>query len=277
MNKTIVAFLTAALAVAGATAQEAAAAGEAGEGAARESRRPRRSPEEIAAEREEEMRETGGRIDYIPAGPIFLVADAREQSSDAAPARVAEVVRNMFKMAATNEAVVIGAGETPQKAAVGFRKQRKALLAVVVYEGGKGEPALAVFPEERVALVNSDAAAAFADGAEAELRIVKECWRGIGFITGAGYFQNSGSVMQPVGSPLELDVVEWQVISPMQFQQMSKFLKKYGARRGRRVTYRDAVQDGWAPAPTNDYQRAIWDAAHNQTNATEKAANKAAK
>ena len=27
-----------------------------------------------------------------------------------------------------------------------------------------------------------------------------------------------------------------------------------------RATYRSAVRDGWAPPPTNDYQRAIWDA-----------------
>jgi hypothetical protein len=26
------------------------------------------------------------------------------------------------------------------------------------------------------------------------------------------------------------------------------------------TTYRNAVMEGWAPAPTNDIQRAVWDA-----------------
>lgn len=30
----------------------------------------------------------------------------------------------------------------------------------------------------------------------------------------------------------------------------------------RRTTYKVAVEEGWAPPPTNDFQRAIWDAAH---------------
>ena len=33
----------------------------------------------------------------------------------------------------------------------------------------------------------------------------------------------------------------------------------------RRATYRRAVEEGWAPPPTNDYQKAIWDAAHTNT------------
>ena len=79
--------------------------------------------------------------------------------------------------------------------------------------------------------------------------------------------------MQPVGSPLELDTVEWQVIHPMALQQMNKFLKKYGAKRGRRTTYLKACEEGWAPAPTNDYQRAIFEAV--KTNKTEKATSTA--
>ena len=41
---------------------------------------------------------------------------------------------------------------------------------------------------------------------------------------------------------------------------MNKFFAKYGAGRSRRYTYRQACIEGWAPAPTNDYQRAIFEA-----------------
>lgn len=249
------------------------AAAEAGDGAAKAYKRKKRTPEEVAAEREETMRETGGYMDWIPAGPMVIVADARTEANAAVPARVAEVVRNMFKIAATNEVLNIDEGAAIRKEANALRKQRRALMAIVVYNGGKEEPSLAIYPEERVAIVNADAATAFAGGADAEVRIIKECWRGIGFIAGAGYSTNNGSVMQPIGSPLELDTVEWQVISPMQFQQMVKFLNKYGAKRGHRTSYRQAVEEGWAPAPTNDYQRAIWNEIHSATNIADKAGN----
>lgn len=235
------------------------------DGAATGARRPpKASAEERAAEREEELRETGGRLDCIPDGPTFVIADARESPSDNAPGRVAEVIRGMLKIAATNVADSVSG--SPFEAALRLRKGHKALMAVLVCAGDVALPALAVYPEERVAVVNATAATRFASGAEGEVRIIKECWRGIGFIAGAGYSANNGSVMQPIGSPLELDAVEWQVISPMQFQQMGKFLNKYGAKRGRRTTYRRAVEEGWAPPPTNDYQRVIWDAAHSSTN-----------
>ena len=31
---------------------------------------------------------------------------------------------------------------------------------------------------------------------------------------------------------------------------------------GKRSVYRKACEEGWAPAPTNDVQKAIWDKVH---------------
>ena len=35
-----------------------------------------------------------------------------------------------------------------------------------------------------------------------------------------------------------------------------------GCQHGKRAVYRKACMDGWAPAPTNEYQKAIWDQVH---------------
>jgi hypothetical protein len=35
--------------------------------------------------------------------------------------------------------------------------------------------------------------------------------------------------------------------------------QKRGIPQLERTTYRLAVKEGWAPAPTNDIQRAVWD------------------
>jgi len=45
-------------------------------------------------------------------------------------------------------------------------------------------------------------------------------------------------------------------------QCMVNFLKANGMSQEQRATYRHACEQGWAPAPTNDYQKAIWNEVH---------------
>ena len=219
------------------------------------------APSGEANDGEDDMREFGGFIDVPPVGPAMIIADARSVIDSAVPARVARTVREMLKLGALSKASPLIAGETPFAHAVSVRKAEKGLLVILLCDGVKGEPALAVYPEERVAIVSAAAATAFAKGQDAEKRLVKEIWRGIGFICGAGYDKYAAGVMQPVSSPLELDMVQWQVIHPLSFERMNKFFAKYGVGRCRRYTYKRACEEGWAPPPTNDYQRAIWEAA----------------
>ena len=135
-------------------------------------------------------------------------------------------------------------------------------LAVMVADCGDAAPVLAIYPEDRVAVVNSSRLYLGAKEADREVRLVKELWRAFGFVSGCGYAVTPASVMLPISSPIELDAIEWSIVSPMSFQQISHVLSRYGAVAGSRTTYRRAVVEGWAPAPTNDYQKAIWDAAH---------------
>ena len=44
--------------------------------------------------------------------------------------------------------------------------------------------------------------------------------------------------------------------------RLREYLDMRGVKPGRRVTYRKACQEGWAPAPTNDIQKAIWNQVH---------------
>lgn len=43
------------------------------------------------------------------------------------------------------------------------------------------------------------------------------------------------------------------------FITVRKAMQERGIPIARSVTYRQAVKEGWAPAPTNDIQRAVWD------------------
>lgn len=217
------------------------------------------SREDRKAEREERLRETGGYVDIVPEGPAIIIADARNAPTTNVPERVKGVINGMFRLAASNETVSLDGSDCPYSKAVEIRKRDKALIVIMLINSGEEKSALTVFPEERVAIVNIDRATQFTKGDEADIRIIKECWRGIGFISGAGYAANDASVMQPVGSPLELDTLSWQVIHPLALNQMNKFLKKYGAQRGRRMTYLRACEEGWAPEPKDEFQKAVWE------------------
>ncbi len=42
-------------------------------------------------------------------------------------------------------------------------------------------------------------------------------------------------------------------------QGMSKHLPNLGIKQFTRTIYKKACEEGWAPAPTNDYQKAVWE------------------
>ncbi len=143
----------------------------------------------------------------------------------------------------------------------GVMESRKALMVVVLAAEGD-RPALSVYPEERIAVVNMDRLAEGGDERKLEDRTIKEIWRAMGFLFGVGYAPDDFSAMQPVGTLPELDAVRAQLINPRDMRICTRLCDKYGAVRGVRTTYRQAVVDGWAAPPTNDVQRAIWEKYH---------------
>ena len=73
---------------------------------------------------------------------------------------------------------------------------------------------------------------------------------------------NSGTpycVMRTVLSPADLDAIETMTASPNATGGISNGYKKFGFGYIRKSTYMGACRQGWAPAPTNEYQKAIWD------------------
>ena len=44
---------------------------------------------------------------------------------------------------------------------------------------------------------------------------------------------------------------------------LERLLPTYGLMPWKQTTYKKACQEGWAPAPTNEYQKAIWDKIHS--------------
>ncbi len=213
--------------------------------------------EQIKARDERVMKKTGGFIHQAAEGPQTLLVDAR-----AKPTLTVDEVARVYKLATHLDAQVAkeARGDVPP---LEFAKAKmsaaKPLMLVMVVEGVPGQPILSVFPEERVGIVNADKLKGGDDPSAPEMRVMKETWRAIGFVGGLGFSPAENDIMQPLYSLKELDANRYPFIQPMNMARMYKMWKRFGVKKERRIPYRVAVQEGWAPPPTNDVQRAIWE------------------
>ena len=201
----------------------------------------------------------GGIATKDPEGPAVVLADT--VGGSAYP--LSRVVTEYTTLQPTRIETVAekAAGGDILAYARGVMKSRGALMVVVLAAEGDG-PALSIYPEERIAVVNMDRLAEGADERRLEDRTIKEVWRAMGFLFGMGYAPDDFSAMQPVGTLAELDAVRAQLVNPRDMRICTRLCDKHGAVRGVRTTYRQAVVDGWAAPPTNDVQRAIWETYH---------------
>ena len=67
------------------------------------------------------------------------------------------------------------------------------------------------------------------------------------------------SAMQGVTSLADLDAMGAFAIAPQGLTMMSDHLPKLGVTFPYLTTYKRACREGWAPAPTNDIQKAVWE------------------
>jgi hypothetical protein len=76
---------------------------------------------------------------------------------------------------------------------------------------------------------------------------------------GGAISMNRTSPLQPLA---DVEALDKMVVNDLPFesvQMISVNLAKRGVTSSRRAMYRKACQEGWAPMPTNKYQKAIWD------------------
>ena len=68
--------------------------------------------------------------------------------------------------------------------------------------------------------------------------------------------------MEPVYRLSDLDSITFPVISPEAMSKIMGVCTKRGIEPIVDGTYKDACEAGWAPMPTNDVQRSIWQKVH---------------
>ena len=236
------------------------------------------SAADILMNRPEALRMTGGFLDVPAEGTSIILIDSREKGGGAC-GQFKEVFEDLSKMNVVLEKTPVKDGDCPLNAVKARLAATGAAYALAVVECDKGAATLAVFPDDRVAIVNAALLKGGDDPLAIEVRVVKELWRGLGFVSGIGYAPFPNDVFQPAYSISELDALAYQVMQPLHFQKMYKEMERFGVKRSRHIPYRLAVFEGWAASPTNEYQRIVWDEvkAWQATNALKKASAPAAK
>ena len=93
-------------------------------------------------------------------------------------------------------------------------------------------------------------------------RASKEFNRVLATVFGGGLSSQKSSIMRPMTKASDLDRVVNVWIPFDTMNVMFNALPEYGITHRKRIPYIKACQEGWAPAPTNEYQQAIWDKVH---------------
>lgn len=95
-----------------------------------------------------------------------------------------------------------------------------------------------------------------------EDRFEKEVRRAFAFVCGGTCGTDGGGLCRLVSQPSDLDMIPGLDYSLDVEARIVNNMKDSGIRPYRLAKYSEACQEGWAPQPTNEYQKAIWDKVH---------------
>ena len=144
---------------------------------------------------------------------------------------------------------------------VARRKKELGANAVIFFADDPSlEDTMLVAPETGWAVVNFAAIAK--DGPDEEhlrKRAIRETWRSFAHLLGAADSNEPKCVLRPVSSPGDLDDLFAECFCPEPLDKISRHLRAIGVDPAERKTYKRACEEGWAPAPTNEFQKVIWE------------------
>lgn len=244
-----------------APAAAAVADGAAATNAVKAARPTRKLTREEAKARHEKMmmRRYGGVVRKAgSAHGRFVFVNAQSRVGDADFKRVMEVIDEKIFLTCEYAKATVAKPWNPS----GEIKSLKADMAVVVVDSDD-VPALLTAPEARWAVVNVRPLADGCDGEALSHRVRVEMLRAFALIGGAAFMQMDPVVMMGnVLSAKDLDMIREEGFGVDVAYAISKRLPELGVTPWKETTYKRACEEGWAPAPTNDFQKAIWDKVH---------------
>lgn len=192
-----------------------------------------------------------------PTGSILVVNAQKKVTPDNFD--ISKQTPTLARLATVTK-VVDGAPATPATAAA-MRAKAKADFALFIVDDKTLPPSL-VAVEERWAIMN---VAALEKGAKTpevtRIRARNEFARVYAMLCGGFCSQYKAPLTNLVKDVSDLDDVLFTLPVDMG-QRMYPYLAFCGVRPERRVPYAVACREGWAAAPTNEFQKAVWDKVH---------------
>jgi len=205
---------------------------------------------------------TGGVIDPPPGGKALVVLDAREKDSSTL-SNLLFAAELQLTITCEERDIKLAANDDPVKTA--FEAKKAGAGAVILFYEREGSPVMTAFPEDAITLVNLQPLQDPSYNVYRR-RLVKEFWRSVALTLGGyGNQLQIGGVLQAAFSVQGLDEIPSVSLSPFQInaiQNAKGKLKIYGKKS---VPYSKACREGWAPPPTNDVQRALYNRFNDPT------------
>lgn len=93
-------------------------------------------------------------------------------------------------------------------------------------------------------------------------RVRKMMSRSLGQLFQAGYAFSSVSTMNLISSAQDLDRIATEGLATECTTVVNATAAKFGFSTMKRILYRKAVEEGWAPPPVNSFQKSAWDQVH---------------
>ena len=141
-------------------------------------------------------------------------------------------------------------------ASAGGILKRSGAAAGVILVDAEDLPTILVAPDNSWALVN-----ALAMQKNEEL-FKKEAIRAFAMGAGAYLSQMQLTLMGPFKNQRQIAAIPTSRLPADAVMKVLRKLKESGVEPYIRMSYRKACQEGWAPNPTNDVQRGIWEKVH---------------
>lgn len=127
--------------------------------------------------------------------------------------------------------------------------------AVIYFVNDKSLPMSLIAPEAHWGVINTA-------HLNTTVQMHREFARVFCLVAGGAKSHIKTSVMQTVSNTSDLDKLKSDGFTMDMVQSITSNLKDLGVTQNQMSSYRKACQEGWAPAPTNEYQQKIWDEVH---------------
>jgi hypothetical protein len=198
------------------------------------------------------LQETGGMVDIPPQGCV-LIANCQTKLNDNVFSkqidRLKSVTHVNFKTISVSKFDLF----TTVKA---LKKQEKASVAVFIVDE-PNLPVSIVAPEENWGIVNIAAITATDGDNTISTSRAQIAFMRTSILTLGAWTSDGNSILKGVTDLSQLDSLKGKSITLFEIRDIMNHLLLLGIKRGYSTTYRQAYMEGLAPAPTNDYQRAI--------------------